>query len=66
MADPAPPPSPSIWVKLTPGAFVVLWASGFIGGKLGLPYIEPASFLLLRFALVIALMLPIALFWRAP
>jgi drug/metabolite transporter (DMT)-like permease len=56
----------SIWVRLTPGTFVVLWASGFIGGKLGLPYAEPATFLLLRFALVIALMLPLALAWRAP
>jgi drug/metabolite transporter (DMT)-like permease len=59
-------PADSIWVTLTPGTFVVLWASGFIGGKLGLPYIEPATFLMLRFALVIALMLPMALLWRAP
>ena len=49
-----------------PGTFVVLWASGFIGGKLGLLYAEPATFLLLRFALVVALMLPLALLWRAP
>lgn len=66
MADKADTPGVSIWVKLTPGTFVVLWASGFIGGKLGLPYVEPATFLLLRFALVIALMLPLALLWRAP
>ena len=55
-----------VWLRLMPGAFVVLWASGFIGGKLGLPYVEPATFLTLRFALVVALMLPIALLWRAP
>ena len=55
-----------IWVTLMPGTFVVLWASGFIGGKLGLAYVEPATFLLLRFAVVVALMLPIALLWRAP
>jgi drug/metabolite transporter (DMT)-like permease len=31
-----------------PGLFVVLWASGFIGAKLGLPYAEPLTFLTLR------------------
>jgi len=31
-----------------PGLFVVLWASGFIGAKLGLPYAEPLTFLALR------------------
>lgn len=31
-----------------PGIFVVLWASGFIGAKLGLPYAEPLTFLTLR------------------
>jgi drug/metabolite transporter (DMT)-like permease len=49
-----------------PGLFVFLWRMGFIGAKYGLPYAEPATFLLLRFALVIALMLPLALLLRAP
>jgi len=31
-----------------PGVFVVLWASGFIGAKFGLPYAEPLTFLALR------------------
>ena len=44
-----------------PGLFVLLWSTGFIGAKLGLPYAEPATFLLLRFLLVLALLLP--LFW---
>ena len=35
-----------------PGLFVVLWSTGFIGAKLGLPYAEPATFLLIRLALV--------------
>jgi drug/metabolite transporter (DMT)-like permease len=34
--------------------FVVLWSTGFIGAKYGLPYIEPVTFLLLRFVLVAA------------
>ena len=32
--------------------FVVLWSTGFIGAKYGLPYIEPVTFLALRFVLV--------------
>lgn len=32
--------------------FVALWSTGFIGAKYGLPYIEPVTFLALRFALV--------------
>ncbi|MGE5505352.1 MAG: DMT family transporter [Actinomycetota bacterium] len=49
-----------------PAAFVVLWSTGFIGAKYGLPYAEPFTFLALRFALVIALLLPFALVSRAP
>tara|TARA_B100000700_G_C14633431_1_gene663906 strand:+ start:467 stop:673 length:207 start_codon:yes stop_codon:yes gene_type:complete len=32
-----------------PGLFVVLWSTGFIGAKMGLPYAEPATFLAIRF-----------------
>jgi drug/metabolite transporter (DMT)-like permease len=41
---------------------VVLWSTGFIGAKLGVPYAEPFTFLCLRFAFVILLMLPLAFF----
>jgi len=34
--------------------FVVLWSTGFIGAKFGLPYIEPVTFLALRFVFVAA------------
>ena len=33
-----------------PALFVFLWSTGFISAKLGLPYIEPLTFLALRFA----------------
>jgi drug/metabolite transporter (DMT)-like permease len=49
-----------------PGLFVVLWSTGFIGAKLGLPYAEPATFLVIRFALVLVLLLPLCLLMRAP
>ena len=42
-----------------PGLFVLLWSTGFIGAKLGLPYAEPATFLLIRFLLVLALLVPL-------
>jgi len=46
--------------------FVVLWSTGFIVAKYGLPYAPPLKFLLHRFALVAALMLAVALGTRAP
>ena len=52
----------AVWA---PGLFVILWSTGFLGAKLGVPYAEPFTFLILRFGLVIALMLPLALLLRA-
>ncbi len=49
-----------------PATFVFLWATGFVGAKYGLPYAQPATFLVYRFILVVALLLPIALVLRAP
>lgn len=49
-----------------PGLFVVLWSTGFIGAKLGLPYAEPATFLVIRFLLVLAVLLPACWIMRAP
>ena len=49
-----------------PVLFVLLWSTGFIGAKYGLPYAEPLTFLSLRYALVISLMLPLAWLTGAP
>jgi drug/metabolite transporter (DMT)-like permease len=49
-----------------PGLFVLLWSTGFIGAKLGLPYAEPFTFLELRFLCVLALLLPLCWLTRAP
>lgn len=43
-----------------------LWSTGFIGAKLGLPYVEPMTFLEIRFLIVTALLLPLCWFSRAP
>jgi drug/metabolite transporter (DMT)-like permease len=67
MANAAPYADPLqrlAWVF--PGLFVVLWSTGFIGAKLGLPYAEPATFLVIRFLGVLALLVPLCWVMRAP
>ena len=49
-----------------PFLFVVLWSTGFIGARLGLPHIEPLTFLLIRYLVVIGCMVVLALAFRAP
>jgi drug/metabolite transporter (DMT)-like permease len=44
-----------------PALFVLLWSTGFIAAKYGLPYAPPLTFLLVRFALVAALMTVVAI-----
>jgi drug/metabolite transporter (DMT)-like permease len=53
------------WTSAMPGVFVVLWSTGFVGAKLGLPYAGPLTFLALRFAVVTGIMLTVALATRA-
>lgn len=49
-----------------PALFVVLWSSGFIGARLGLPHAGPLTFLALRFGLAAGLLVLVALATRAP
>jgi drug/metabolite transporter (DMT)-like permease len=51
-------------ITLMPWVFVALWSTGFIGAKFGLPYVEPLTFLLVRYLLLVAILLPIALIGR--
>ncbi len=53
-------------VPLAPALFVLLWSTGFIGAKYGLPYAPPLPFLCLRYASVIAVLALATLLWRAP
>ncbi|HAG74004.1 MAG TPA: EamA family transporter, partial [Thauera sp.] len=59
-------PVPTQLTRLMPLLFVVLWSTGFIGAKYGLPYAEPLTFLAVRYVLVIGLMTLLALAMRAP
>lgn len=51
--------------RVYPLLFVLLWSTGFIGAKYGLPYAEPLAFLLARYGAVIVLMAVIAWLGRA-
>ncbi|WP_445156898.1 DMT family transporter [Halomonas sp. E14] len=58
------PPSPSsrfepLLLAAMPILFVALWSTGFIGAKFGLPHAEPFTFLVVRFALTLALLVPL-------
>lgn len=53
-------------MRVTPVLFVLIWATGFVAARYAAPYAEPLSFLVLRYAGVIALMLVLALVARAP
>jgi len=46
--------------------FVIIWSTGFIVARYGMPHSEPMTFLTMRFAGVLVFMVPIVLIWRAP
>ena len=64
--DTPPKPLAARLTAFAPLLFVVLWSTGFIGAKLGLPDCEPLTLLTLRYAAVLVLMGAIALATRAP
>jgi drug/metabolite transporter (DMT)-like permease len=43
-------------IEAAPGLFVVLWSTGFIGARMGLPYAEPLTFLALRTGAAVVLL----------
>ncbi|MBA2649480.1 MAG: DMT family transporter [Legionella sp.] len=51
---------------ILPLLFVTLYGSGFVGAKLGLPYAEPLTFLVWRFALTTMLLIFIAIILGSP
>jgi len=54
------------YTRALPWLFVLLWSTGFIGARLGLPHTEPLTFLLLRYLAVIALMTLVSVVSQAP
>ena len=54
------------WLVFAPGVFLVMWSGGYVAAKFGLGYIEPMTFLALRFACVVALMAVLFVILRPP
>jgi len=69
MSDRSAPPSilpQASWLSPVPLFFVILWSTGFIAAKYGLPYAPPLTFLILRCLGAVAILLPLVLVGRAP
>jgi drug/metabolite transporter (DMT)-like permease len=54
------------WLSPIPIFFVLLWSTGFIVAKFGLPYAPPLTFLILRCASVLLVLVPCLIIWKAP
>jgi drug/metabolite transporter (DMT)-like permease len=55
-----------LWLVLAPVIFLVLWSAGFAVAKLGLQHAPPLTMLALRYVVVLALLVPLALVLRPP
>lgn len=55
-----------VWAAVAPGVFVLLWSTGFVGARMGMPYADPFIFLLHRFVILAFLLSAAGLIWRAP
>lgn len=65
---PIPPEAPftSALARVAPGIFVLLWATGFLMAKLGVPYAQPITILAIRFVLAAIMMAGVAILTGAP
>ena len=59
-------PNQPSWLVFAPGIFLVMWSTGYVAAKFGLGYIEPMTFLALRFACVVAIMAALFAILRPP
>lgn len=54
------------WLVFAPATFLAMWSTGYVAAKFGLGYIEPMTFLALRFACVVTIMAALFLVLRPP
>jgi drug/metabolite transporter (DMT)-like permease len=54
----APASSDNAWLRAMPWVFVLIWSTGFIVARYGMPHAPPMSFLAVRYALSILCFLP--------
>ncbi len=52
--------------RFIPFIFVLLWSTGFIGAKYGLPYAEPFTMLMWRMAIVVPLFICVVIILKRP
>ena len=64
--SPQDPSATALLARTAPGIFVLLWATGFLIAKLGVPYAQPMTVLAIRFVLAAIMMAGVALIARAP
>ena len=60
------PEASPLLMKAAPAIFLLFWSGGFAAGKIGLAYTGPMTFLALRYALVLLVLLPLVLIMRPP
>src|SRR5918996_1358908 len=58
-------PTP-LWLRLAPAVFLLLWSGGFSVLKIGLGHAAPMTFLALRYAAALAVLVPLLLALRPP
>ena len=60
------PSATPLWLRIAPALFLLLWSCGFVFLKLGLQYADPLTFLALRYACVVMLLIGPCLWLRPP
>jgi drug/metabolite transporter (DMT)-like permease len=58
--------SSPLWSYAAPAIFILLWSGGFTALRAGLAYAEPITYLALRYAVVLAVLIPLFLILRPP
>jgi drug/metabolite transporter (DMT)-like permease len=56
----------SAWIRAMPAVFVLIWSTGFIVARLGMPHSPPFTFLLIRYLLSIACFVPWIIWAKVP
>lgn len=55
-----------IWLLTLPVLFILMWSSGYVAGKVALPYVGPFTLIFIRFASAALILLLVAQLTRAP
>ena len=66
MPRPAEAPTAAAWVAAAPAVFVLIWSTGFVVARFGMPHAPPMGFLTVRYALSVLMFLAWVRVVRAP